>query len=105
VDLKHQITGIEDLVDSTVSSHTLGHAKESSEFWKKLQTDLKFSLGSTLFFDDSPAVLAAAMDYGIEGSIAICHPDSTQPKRMPTSSLAIDNFEKLTSNLSNKGTH
>jgi putative hydrolase of the HAD superfamily len=105
VDLKHQITGIEDLVDSTVSSHTLGHAKESSEFWKKLQIDLKFSLGSTLFFDDSPAVLAAAMDYGIEGSIAICHPDSTRPKRMPASPLAIDNFKKLTSNLSNKGTH
>ena len=99
VRLKHEITGITDLVDRTISSHTLGHAKESPNFWRKLQDELKFSSGSTLFFDDSPAVLSAAIDFGIERSIAICHPDSTRPKRIPMSSFAINDFEQLSESL------
>ena len=103
VRLKHEITGITDLVDRTISSHTLGHAKESPNFWRKLQDELKFSSGSTLFFDDSPAVLSAAIDFGIERSIAICHPDSTRPKRIPVSPLAINDFEQLNSSLHKGG--
>ena len=100
VRLKHEITGIKDLVDRIISSHTLGHAKESPEFWRKLQDDLKFSPGTTLFFDDSPAVLSAAREYGVEGSIAICQPDSTRPNCSPTSFPAIDNFQQLCGSLS-----
>ena len=99
VRLKHEITGITDLVDRTISSHTLGHAKESPNFWRQLQAELKFRPASTLFFDDSPAVLSAAIDFGIERSIAICHPDSTRPKRIPMSSLAINDFEQLGASL------
>ena len=99
VRLKHEITGITDLVDRTISSHTLGHAKESPNFWRQLQAELKFRPASTLFFDDSPAVLSAAIDFGIERSIAICHPDSTRPKRTPMSSLAINDFEQLGASL------
>ena len=101
--LKHEITGITDLVDRTISSHTVGHAKESPSFWRKLQNELKFSSSSTLFFDDSLAVLSAAIDFGIERSIAICHPDSTRPKRIPMSSFAINDFEQLTASLSKDG--
>ena len=104
VRLKHEITGIMDLVDSTISSHTLGYAKESPKFWRKLQDDLKFNPRSTLFFDDSPAVLSAAIDFGIKRSIAICHPDSTRPKRIPASSLAVNDFEQLNATLRNGGT-
>ena len=99
VRLKHEITGIMDLVDRTISSHTLGHAKESPNFWRKLQSELQFSLDSTLFFDDSPSVLATAIDFGIESAIAICHPDSKRPKRIPTFSLAINDFEQLSESL------
>lgn len=99
VRLKHKITGIQDLVDRTISSHTLGHAKESPNFWRQLQAELKLRPASTLFFDDSPAVLSAAIDFGIERSIAICHPDSTRPKRIPMSSLAINDFEQLGASL------
>ena len=99
VRLKHEITGITDLVDRTISSHTLGHAKESPHFWRKLQQELKFSSSSTLFFDDSPAVLSAAIDFGIEKSIAICRPDSTRPKRIHTSYLTINDFEQLSESL------
>ena len=69
VRLKHEITGITDLVDRTISSHLLGHAKESPNFWRELQAELKFRPASTLFFDDSPAVLSAAIDFGIELSL------------------------------------
>ena len=100
VRLKHEITGIKYLVDRIISSHELGHAKESPQFWRKLQQDLKFSPGSTLFFDDSPAVLSAAHEYGIKGSIAICQPDSTRPHPNPTSFVAIDNFQQLNKSLS-----
>ena len=103
VRLKHEITGITDLVDRTISSHTLGHAKESPYFWQKLQDELKFRPDSTLFFDDSPSVLSAAIDFGIERSIAICHPDSTRPKRIPMSSLAVNNFEQLGASLCKGG--
>ena len=103
VRLKHEITGITDLVDRTISSHTLGHAKESPNFWRQLQAELKFRSASTLFFDDSPAVLSAAIDFGIERSIAICHPDSTRPKRIPMFSLAVNNFEQLGASLRNGG--
>ena len=103
VRLKHEITGITDLVDRTISSHTLGHAKESPNFWRQLQAELKFRPASTLFFDDSPAVLSAAIDFGIERSIAICHPDSTRPKRIPLSSLAINDFEQLGASLRKGG--
>ena len=103
VRLKHEITGITDLVDRTISSHTLGHAKESPNFWRQLQAELKFRPASTLFFDDSPAVLSAAIDFGIERSIAICHPDSTRPKRIPVSPLAINDFEQLNSSLHKGG--
>lgn len=99
VRLKHEITGIKDLVDRIISSHKLGHAKESPQFWQKLHQDLKFSPGSTLFFDDSPAVLSAALEYGIKGSIAICQPDSTRPHHNPTSFVAIDNFQQLNKSL------
>ena len=103
VRLKHEITGITDLVDRTISSHSLGHAKESPNFWRELQAELKFSSGSTLFFDDSPAVLSAAIDFGIERSIAICHPDSTRPKRIPMSSFAIVDFEQINASLRKGG--
>jgi HAD superfamily hydrolase (TIGR01509 family) len=103
VRLKHEITGITDLVDRTISSHTVGHAKESPNFWRQLQAELKFRPASTLFFDDSPAVLSAAIDFGIERSIAICHPDSTRPKRIPLSSLAINDFEQLGASLRKGG--
>tara|TARA_B100000900_G_scaffold15932_3_gene12611 strand:- start:3465 stop:4175 length:711 start_codon:yes stop_codon:yes gene_type:complete len=103
VRLKHEITGITDLVDRTISSHTLGHAKESPNFWRQLQPELKFNPASTLFFDDSPAVLSAAIDFGIERSIAICHPDSTRPKCIPMSSLAVNNFEQLGASLRKGG--
>jgi FMN phosphatase YigB (HAD superfamily) len=103
VRLKHEITGITDLVDRTISSHTLGHAKESPNFWRKLQDAMKFSSDSTLFFDDSPAVLSAAIEFGIDRSIAICHPDSTRPKRVPMSSLAISDFGQLTASLRQGG--
>ena len=103
VRLKHEITGITDLVERTISSHTLGHAKESPNFWRQLQAELKFRPASTLFFDDSPAVLSAAIDFGIERSIAICHPDSTRPKRIPMSPLAVNNFEQLGASLRKGG--
>ena len=101
--LKQEITGITNLVDRTISSHTLGHAKESLNFWRNLQDELKFSAGSTLFFDDTPAVLSAAIDFGIEGSIAICYPDSTRPKCIPVTSFAVNNFEQLSASLRSGG--
>jgi HAD superfamily hydrolase (TIGR01509 family) len=99
VKLKQKAVGVVDLVDAAVSSHTIGHAKESPDFWHQLQSELGFDSERTLFFDDSPAVIQAALGCGLNASITMCLPDSTRPRRQTASQLWINDFEQLTKNL------
>lgn len=79
--VKSDVSGIGDYFDMCISSHEFGAAKESSEFWPRLQQRVGFEPRLTLFVDDSPAVLDAARDFGIGEVIAISRPDSGQPER------------------------
>lgn len=100
VNLKQKSTGILDLVDTAVSSHLVGHAKESPLFWDRVQSELGVVSQRTLFFDDSPAVINAALNFGLSASVTICLPDSTRPRRQAPSHFWIDDFQQLTKSLS-----
>jgi HAD superfamily hydrolase (TIGR01509 family) len=63
--------------DELVSSHEFGVPKESPEFWDRLARRHGVVPGSTLFVDDSVAVLAAARAAGVRWIFQVLQPDST----------------------------
>jgi putative hydrolase of the HAD superfamily len=65
--------------DELVSSHEFGAPKESREFWIRLERTHGVSPGSTLFVDDSAAVIAAARAAGVAFIYQVLQPDSTLP--------------------------
>ncbi|WP_160152062.1 GMP/IMP nucleotidase [Microbulbifer sp. ALW1] len=92
---KLEITGIDQWLDEIVSSHDLGHAKESSLFWHSLQERQPFDPERTLFVDDNLHVLGAARDYGIANLLCIRQPDSKNPAREITEFPAIHDFDEI----------
>lgn len=77
--LKDAVTGLGDYFDGVFSSHQYGHAKESQLFWRALQDDVGFDSETTLFVDDSQAVLHSAREYGVTMLVTITRPDTSLP--------------------------
>ncbi|WP_078083682.1 GMP/IMP nucleotidase [Microbulbifer mangrovi] len=92
---KLEITGIDQWLDEIISSHDLGHAKESTLFWHSLQERQPFDPSRTLFVDDNLHVLGAAREYGIEHLLCIRQPDSKNPAREITDFPAIHDFDEI----------
>ncbi|MDJ0750863.1 MAG: GMP/IMP nucleotidase [Woeseiaceae bacterium] len=84
LDLKDAVTGLADYFDGVYSSHNYGHAKESQSFWHALQDDVDFDVETTLFVDDSHAVLRSAREYGIRMLVTVNRPDTSEPMRHGT---------------------
>jgi HAD superfamily hydrolase (TIGR01509 family) len=76
--VKKGVAGLERYFDLFISSHEVGWAKEQAEFWPLLHASIGFDPATTLFIDDSLAVLDAAADFGIRNIVAVTHPDSGQ---------------------------
>jgi putative hydrolase of the HAD superfamily len=100
VTLKDSVTRIRDCVDSVISSHEIGYAKEHASFWKEAfllanVTQHDLDNDCVMFFDDSSPVLTAAISAGIRYSVMICAPDSTRPPKMPTTQYAINSFNDI----------
>ena len=74
--------------DAPVSSHEFGIPKESAEFWRMLGARHGVDPATTLFVDDSPAVLEAARAAGVRAVRQVLQPDSTQPSRTPLPGIA-----------------
>lgn len=81
VALKMRRTGLRTRFAGIVTAHELGHAKEQAAFWPALAAHIGFSPERSLFVDDSPAVVAAAVKYGIGQVVALSHPDSRGASR------------------------
>jgi 5'-nucleotidase len=77
--IKNGKTGLERHFDELVSSHGFGVPKESPEFWARLERGHGVVPGSTVFVDDSAAVLAAARRAGVRWIYQVLQPDSTLP--------------------------
>ncbi len=74
--LKVERTALDQHIDRLISTHQYGVTKESQLLWKKLQEDVKFDNNTTLFVDDSIAILDSAKRYGIKHLLAVANPDS-----------------------------
>lgn len=78
---KLEKTGIGEYFDVIVSSETLGHAKEFSEFWQKLQALHPFDANHCYFIDDTEKVLNGAKQFGIQNLYSILQPSSDKAPR------------------------
>ncbi|QSP95392.1 GMP/IMP nucleotidase [Marinobacter salinisoli] len=76
--LKLERTGLDQHVETIVSSHDFGKAKENSGFWQDLQQTVSYNPAETLMVDDSFPVLESARRAGIGQCLAILAPDSQQ---------------------------
>jgi len=79
--IKNAQVGLDLHFDEVVSSHEFGVPKESPDFWRRLALGHGVEPGSTLFVDDSVAVLSAARTAGVRWIYQVLQPDSTQPGR------------------------
>lgn len=67
-----------------ISSEELGHAKEETAFWQKLQQLHPFDPAQAVFIDDTVAVLKSAEDFGITQLFSILQPSSSKAARAKT---------------------
>ncbi len=100
--LKIKKTGLDQLVDDVICSHDFGLPKENPEFWEQLQQVEPFDKQRTLLVDDSLSVLKSAREYGIHYLLSIYQPDSQQPKREIEDFSAIEHFNEITPNKTDK---
>lgn len=93
--LKMEKTQLGGHFDAIISSHDLGHAKETQAFWQLMQQVEPFDPERTLFVDDSLSVLRSAQQYGIRWLLAILAPDSKGPVREVDEFPAVKDFSGL----------
>ncbi len=95
LELKLDRTKLSGHLDGIICSHDLGHAKESPEFWPRLQQLEPFEKKKTLFVDDSVAVLHSAEEYGIKWLLMILKPDTKAPLKNAEHFPAIHDFSEI----------
>jgi putative hydrolase of the HAD superfamily len=88
LDIKNRQTGLARHFDELVSSHEFGVPKESPGFWARLGRDHGVVAATTLFVDDSIAVLSAARAAGVRWRYQVLQPDSTLPPHAAAPGLA-----------------
>jgi len=93
--LKMHQTGMEHHFHNTISSHTLGKAKEQPGFWSDLLAVEPFDPQRTLLIDDTLPVLRRARDEGIKHLLAIHQPDSQQPPLSAQEFTQIKDFRQI----------
>jgi putative hydrolase of the HAD superfamily len=86
--VKEHRTGLSRHFDELVSSHEFGVAKESTGFWTRLAASHAVDPSSTLFVDDSAAVIETARSAGVLAVYQVLQPDSTLPPRAPLAGVA-----------------
>ena len=79
--LKDEVTEVTRYFDHVYSSHEFGEPKESQIFWQALREQEGFDPGTSLFVDDSHAVLESAKTYGIAMLVNITQPDTSMPEQ------------------------
>jgi HAD superfamily hydrolase (TIGR01509 family) len=99
--LKVEHTKLDAHIDHLISTHEFGVTKESQLLWQKLQAKLNFNNASTLFVDDSLAILQAAKHFGIAHLLAVSNPDSKKPLNDTEDFTAVSDYRVLLADILN----
>ncbi|MDG1693793.1 MAG: GMP/IMP nucleotidase [Porticoccaceae bacterium] len=95
IQLKFAHCDIESLLDQVISSHDYQAAKEQQQFWHRLEKSIDFDPKTTLFIDDSEAVLDSAHQFGIKQLLSIKEPISSQLRQVDSKYPMIEDFLTL----------
>lgn len=95
LDLKLEITEIDQWLHMVISSHEFNQPKEAQAFWTQLHAQEHFDPQRTLFIDDTVRILDSARQYGIKHLLCIHQPDSQQEHRNITEYPAIHHFDEI----------
>ncbi len=88
--VKHEETGVLDLLDAAVTSHEFGAPKEHQQFWDAALARFGYDPARALFADDNTAMLDAARAAGIRWVVGVRHWDSRGSRREHTAHPAVD---------------
>lgn len=95
LNLKLQVTEIDQWLDIIISSHEFKSPKEDMTFWNALQDQEPFNPQRSLFIDDTPRVLRSAKRYGVKHLVCITSPDSQKPEIDSAEFLGISHFNQI----------
>ncbi len=101
IQLKFANCKIEPLLDEVISSHDYQAAKEQQKFWHCLQGKIDFNPDTTVFIDDSEAVLDSAQQFGIKHLLSIKEPISSQLRQADSKYPMVENYLALFTGNSN----
>lgn len=93
--LKLQVTEIDQWLDLVLSSHQFQQPKERQEFWQQLQVHEHFDPERTLFIDDTPRILQSAQTFGIKYLLCIQQPDSQIQRPQVDEFPCIHHFDEI----------
>lgn len=95
LELKLQVTAIDQWLDIIISSHEFQSPKEDQAFWRLLEQNEPFDRARTLFIDDTPRILRSAKRFGIQHLICITSPDSQKPAKDSEEFTGILHFDEI----------
>jgi HAD superfamily hydrolase (TIGR01509 family) len=93
--IKNEKTGVLSYFDAAFTSHEFGAPKEVARFWDAVRTVEPFDPRRSLFADDSPPVLRAAKNAGIQWIYGVRRPDSSQGAREHDNVSVVDSVSDL----------
>lgn len=88
--VKHEETGVLDLLDAAASSQEFGAPKEQPEFWSRAQARFGFDPARSLFADDNAKMLEAAQRFGVRWVYGVRHWDTRGSRREHAGIAAVD---------------
>ena len=94
LDLKLEVTRIDQWLDMVISSHEFQQPKEAQAFWQQLHAREDFDPARTLFIDDTVRILKSAENFGVKHLLCIHQPDSQKPRRIEEYP-AIEHFDEI----------
>ena len=94
--VKHEETGVLDLLDAAATSHDFGAPKEHPQFWRAAVERFGFDPARSLFADDNSKMLEAARQAGVRWVYGVRHWDTRGSRREHLEHPAVDSVFDLT---------
>lgn len=95
LDLKAEVTGLGTYFDRLYTSHDVGYAKEEREFWRAIRDEEGFDPETTIFVDDTVAVLRSAAGFGLRHLRHVTRPDTGRAAKSDEEFSGIESLRDL----------